>query len=132
PPQRPDDDLASRESLGDVVGRFALELESHARQRERSEALARAAAEPEANRAGREPDVADAVGDAPGDARPHRQMVVPDVVHAGKRAPLVQAGAERLEDLLVQRLHTRAIVARHGPMPRGDATRPRSAAVPNP
>ena len=52
-------------------------------------------------------------------------MVVADVVHARKRPALVQAGPERLEDLLVQRLHTRAIVACHGATPRGLAVRRR-------
>src|SRR5213594_434422 len=48
-----DRDVAAREPLADVVVRFAFELELHARQGERREALARAAAEAQAHCPGR-------------------------------------------------------------------------------
>src|SRR6266446_1779171 len=116
--ERPDHDLAAREPLADVVVRFPLELEVHPREGERSETLPRGPAEAEANRSLGQADVAEPLGDPAGDARAHRQVVIADVVHARERAAGVEPRRERVENLVVQRLHSGTVVARRRAAPR--------------
>src|SRR5690242_21525822 len=97
--ERPNYDLATREPLADVVVRFPLELEMHPRDGEGPETLPRAPPEPESDRSCRQSDVAAPLGHPPGDARAHREVVVPDVVHARERAARVEPRLERAEDL---------------------------------
>src|SRR5206468_6578334 len=98
----------------DVVVRFPLELEVHPREGERAEALTRTPPEPETDRSRWQADVAVPLGDPPGDARAHREVVVADVVHAGERAAGVEPRRERGEYLVVERLDARTVIARHG------------------
>src|SRR5439155_754094 len=102
--ERADRDVAAGEPLADVVVRFAFELELHARQGERREALARAAAEAQAHCPGREAGVAVALRDAPRDPGTDRQVVVADVVYAGEGAARCETGLERAQDFLVELL----------------------------
>ena len=77
---RPHADLATVESFADIVVRFALELEPHAADRERTETLAGRTFEPRRHRAWRQPRIAILLGDRPRHARSHRQMVIPDQI----------------------------------------------------
>src|SRR5439155_5999716 len=123
--ERSDHDLAAREPLADVVVRFPLELEVHPREGERAEALTRTPPEPETDRSRWQADVAVPLGDPPGDARAHREVVVADVVHAGERAAGVEPRRERLEYLVVERLDARTVIALHRPATRLLASRHR-------
>src|SRR5205823_2311570 len=116
--ERADHDLAAREPFADVVVRFTLELEVHSRKGECPEALARASVEPQADRSGRQAGVADPLGDPPGDARAHREVMVADIVDARERSARVEPRRERVEYLVVEGLDARAVIALHGPATR--------------
>src|SRR5205807_6193312 len=94
-----------------------FELEVHAGKRERTEALAGAAAEPQADAPRRQSGAAVTLGDAPGDPRAQRQMPVPDVVGLAERPAGLEARPQRGENRVVERLDSGAVVARHAAPP---------------
>ena len=109
--ERPDHDLAAAQALADVVVRLAFEREVHAADEERAETLARAAAEPQAHAPLRQSCATVPLGDAPRDACAHGEVVVPDVVHPRERPPALQPRSQHPQDLLVERLHARPVIA---------------------
>ena len=114
-PERPHRDLASAQSLADVIVRLALELQVHPAAGECSEALTRGAGEPQPDRAGRQSLVAVALGDRPGHPRADREVVIVDRIAPRERQPTLQVRLEVGEDFAVERHHSRPIVARFGP-----------------
>ena len=115
--ERRDDELAARQPLPDVVVRLPFELQVHAGERERTEALPGAAAEPQPHATGRQAGAPVTLGDAPGDPRPERQMAVADVVRLVERPPALQARPQRRENRVVERLDAGAVVTRHAAPP---------------
>src|SRR2546422_11682976 len=90
---------------------------SHAGNRERAEALAGAAAEPQADAPRRQSGAPVTLGDAPGDPGAQRQMPVPDVVGLAERPVALEARPQCRENRVVERLDSGAVVARHAAPP---------------
>ncbi len=115
--RRDEDDLAAAHALADIVVALPGELDADAPDEERAEALARAAAEVEFERAVGQPFVAVAVGDLAGELRADTAVGVADLVFEAGLAPGLEAALGILQDDLVERPVLELVVALPGVEP---------------
>src|SRR4029079_640259 len=110
-----DGDLPSAQPFADIIVGLTLQLELHPATEKGAEALTGRAGEPEPHRSRRQPRIAVSLYDRSGHARPHREVVVLDVIVAGEGQGTVEIRLQVTQDLLIQRDQPRPRISLHGP-----------------